>query len=247
LWETLSEVGYATQPLYEVVSFWDQGVPYVCTTATMLPHPEHPEWADLSMMFFSHRGVESVESAAMRILHTFCEQHPDKVMLTTLGLFPAMDPLDTAWRERISLTDVLLTMDRPEVVVHQLLRLLEVVYNMQVFFLSTQGMLSLVLMDSTTMRDILTLDLQFERQTIAHLQQEIVALQDERIQWHQEHAELTEQLYAQDHALEMTQVQLAHTEAQHFALVQNVAEMQNQVAEMDIEVEVWQAMAHQGQ
>jgi hypothetical protein len=45
----------------------------------------------------------------------------------------------------------------------------------------------------------------------------------------------------------MTQVQLAHTEAQSFALVQNVAEMQNQVAKMEIEVEVWQAMTHQGQ
>jgi hypothetical protein len=42
----------------------------------------------------------------------------------------------------------------------------------------------------------------------------------------------------------MTQVQLAHTEAQRFALVRNVAEMQKQVAEMEIEVEVWQAMAH---
>jgi hypothetical protein len=30
-------------------------------------------------------------------------------------------------------------------------------------------MLSVVLMDSTTMRDILTLDLQYERQTVAHL------------------------------------------------------------------------------
>jgi hypothetical protein len=97
------------------------------------------------------------------------------------------------------------------------------------------------------MRDILTLDLQFERQTVAHLQQEIVALQDERIQWHQERAEFTEHLFARDHALEMTQVQLAHTEAQRFALVQNMVEMQNQVAEMEIEVEVWQAMAHQGQ
>jgi hypothetical protein len=111
LWETLSEVCYTTPPLYEVVSFWNQGVPYARTTATVLPHPEHPEWADLSMMFFAHRGVMSVESAAMRILHTFCEQHPDEVMLTTLGLFPAMDPLDPAWRERISLTDVLLTTD----------------------------------------------------------------------------------------------------------------------------------------
>jgi hypothetical protein len=45
----------------------------------------------------------------------------------------------------------------------------------------------------------------------------------------------------------MTQVQLAHTKAQRFALVQNVAEMQNQAADLEIEVEVWQALAHQGQ
>jgi hypothetical protein len=192
LWETLSEVGYTTPLLYKVISFWDLGVPYARTTATVPPHPEHPEWADLSMMFFAHRGVESVESAAMRILHTFCEQHPDEVMLTALGLFPAMDPLDPTWRERMSLTNVLLTTDPPEVTVRQLLRLLEAVYNMQVFRLSTQGMLSVVLMDATAMRNILTLDLQFEQQSVVHLQQEIVALQDERIQWHQERAEYTE-------------------------------------------------------
>jgi hypothetical protein len=106
----------------------------------------------------------------MWILHTFCEQHPDEVMLTTLGLFPAMDPLDPAWRERMSLSDLLLMTDPPEVIVCQLLRLLEAVYNMQVFRLSTQGMLSVVLMDAMAMRDILTLDLQFERQTVVHLQ-----------------------------------------------------------------------------
>jgi hypothetical protein len=44
-------------------------------------------------------------------------------------------------------------------------------------------------------------------------------------------------LFAREHALETTQVQLAHIDAQ------NVMEMQNQVAEMEIEVEVWQAMA----
>jgi hypothetical protein len=142
----------------------------------MTPHPEHPEWVDLSVVFFAHRVVELVESAVMRILHTFCEQHPDEVMLTALGLFPAMDLLDPACRERMSLTDVLLMVDPPEVTVRHLLRLLEALYNMQVFRLSTQGMLSLVMMDSMAMRDILTLDLQFERQTVAYLQQEIVAL-----------------------------------------------------------------------
>jgi hypothetical protein len=61
---------------------------------TMLPHLEHPEWVDMSMMFFAHHGIESIESAAMQILHTFCEQHPNEVMLTVLALFPAMDPHD---------------------------------------------------------------------------------------------------------------------------------------------------------
>jgi hypothetical protein len=37
-------------------------------------------------------------------------------------------------------------------------------------------MLSLVLMDSMAVMDILTLDISFERQTVAHLQQEIIAL-----------------------------------------------------------------------
>jgi hypothetical protein len=90
----------------------------------------------------------------------------------------------------MSLTNVLLTTDPPEVVVHQLLRLLEAVYNMEVFRLSTRGMLSVVLMDAMAMRDILTLDVQC------------------------------------------------------FSLVQNVAEMQNQVADLEVEVEVYQALAH---
>jgi hypothetical protein len=51
-------------------------------------------------------------------------------MLTALGLFPAMDPVDPAWRERLSLTDVFLTEDPPAVVVRQLLKFLEAVYNM---------------------------------------------------------------------------------------------------------------------
>jgi hypothetical protein len=62
----------------------------------------------------------------------------------------------------MSLTDVLLIADPPEVTVRQLLRLLEAIYNMQVFRLSNQGMLSVVLMDAMAMRDILTPDLQFE-------------------------------------------------------------------------------------
>jgi hypothetical protein len=45
----------------------------------------------------------------------------------------------------------------------------------------------------------------------------------------------------------MLQLQLAHTEAQRFALVQNVSKMQNEVVDLEVEVKVWQALAHQGQ
>jgi hypothetical protein len=44
----------------------------------------------------------------------------------------------------------------------------------------------------------------------------------------------------------MLQLQLAHAEAQRFALVQNVVDIQNWVVDLEIELEVWQAMAHQG-
>jgi hypothetical protein len=36
-------------------------------------------------------------------------------------------------------------------------------------------------------------------------------------------------------------------EAQYFSLVQNLVEMQNQVVDLEVEVEVWQSMAHLGQ
>jgi hypothetical protein len=43
----------------------------------------------------------------------------------------------------------------------------------------------------------------------------------------------------------MLRADLAHTEAQRLALVQNMAEMWNQIVDMEVEVQVWQVMAHQ--
>ena len=244
LWDTLRDVGYTTPPTYEVLDFWHQGVPYVRAIATVLPHPGHPEWPDLSMVFFGHRGVEALESAALHVLHAFCEQHPDEVMLTPLGLFPARDPQDPAWLERVSLTEVLLTADPPEVTVRKLLRLLEAVFNMQVYRLSTQGMLSFVLMESATMRSALSWDLQQERQTTAYLQQELVTLQDERIQWHVERGDYLQQLFHRQNGIDLLRTQLEQSEAQRLALVENVVDMQHQVVDLEVEVEVWQHMAN---
>jgi hypothetical protein len=83
-------MGYTTPSLYEVVSFLDQGVPYARTTATVLPHPEHPEWA--SMMFFAHRGVESVESAAMRDPPHLLRAAPGRGDAHYAGVVPGYGP-----------------------------------------------------------------------------------------------------------------------------------------------------------
>ena len=62
-------------------------------------------------MVFGHRGLESTESAALRMLNAFCGHHPLEVVLTPLGLFPAVDPHDPAWLERLEhMTELLAVM-----------------------------------------------------------------------------------------------------------------------------------------
>ena len=114
LWESLSAAGFTTPPTYDVVEYWEQGVPSARAIVTVPPHPSFPEWPDLGMVFVGHRGVEAVEAAALRVIHVFCEQHPHVVILTPLGLFPARDPEDLAWQERVGLVDALLATDPPE-------------------------------------------------------------------------------------------------------------------------------------
>jgi hypothetical protein len=42
-------------------------------------HPDHPEWADLSTDVVSLQLMETLEVAALGVLNSFCDQHPDEV------------------------------------------------------------------------------------------------------------------------------------------------------------------------
>ena len=49
-----------------------------------------------------HRLLDIWETTAMRALITFCSQHPLEVLLSAFGLFPAHDPADPLWRDRMA-------------------------------------------------------------------------------------------------------------------------------------------------
>jgi hypothetical protein len=49
-WEALSAAGYTTPPTYEVSEFERLGVPRCRVIVTVLPHPDHADWFDLSFV-----------------------------------------------------------------------------------------------------------------------------------------------------------------------------------------------------
>jgi hypothetical protein len=50
-WEALSAAGYLTPPTYEVKEFKRYGVPRCRVIVTVLPHPNHADWFDLSSIY----------------------------------------------------------------------------------------------------------------------------------------------------------------------------------------------------
>jgi hypothetical protein len=57
--------------------------------------------------------LETLEVAALGVLNSFCDQHPDEVSTSPVGLLPAMDPEDPAWRHRMGHMADLLAGMRP--------------------------------------------------------------------------------------------------------------------------------------
>jgi hypothetical protein len=95
-WEALSAAGYVTPPTYEVSEFKRYGVPRCRVIVTVLPHPDHADWFDLSFIYWGFITHEAVESAALRVLMDFCDHNPTMVALSPIRLFPAVSPHDPA-------------------------------------------------------------------------------------------------------------------------------------------------------
>jgi hypothetical protein len=88
-------------PTYEAVEITQLGVPRCRVRVTVQLHPDYPEWADLSMDGVSIQLLETLEVDALGVLNSFCDQHPDKVSTSLVGLLPTLDPEDPTWRHRM--------------------------------------------------------------------------------------------------------------------------------------------------
>jgi hypothetical protein len=51
VWEAVSTAGYTTPPVSKAIEFEHLGVPRCRVTVTMPPHPDHPDWFDLSSVY----------------------------------------------------------------------------------------------------------------------------------------------------------------------------------------------------
>jgi hypothetical protein len=99
-------------------------------TVTVPLLPVHPEWFDLSFVYWSFRGHESVESATLWVLTDFCDHNPTVVALSPFGLFPAVIPHDPAWLDRVDHLQELLLLVEPLDITSTLTHCLNVLFTL---------------------------------------------------------------------------------------------------------------------
>jgi hypothetical protein len=68
---------------------------------TITQHPFRSLWQPIEVDVVGYRLVDTIETAALEAIHTFCNQHPMEVAGHPIGLFPAIDSSDPEWNFRI--------------------------------------------------------------------------------------------------------------------------------------------------
>jgi hypothetical protein len=69
--------------------------------------------------------------AALGVLNSFCDQHPDEVSTSLVALLPIVDPEDPAWRHRMGHMADLLAGMRPLNVLQEMVRREGALYRLQ--------------------------------------------------------------------------------------------------------------------
>jgi hypothetical protein len=75
--------------------------------------------------------LETLEVAALGVLNSFCDQHPDEVSTSLVGLLPTVDPEDPAWRHRMVHMADLLSGMRPLDALQEMARREGALYRLQ--------------------------------------------------------------------------------------------------------------------
>jgi hypothetical protein len=124
------------------------GVPRCCVQVSVRLHPDHAEWADLSTDVVSFQLLETLEVAALGVLNSFCAQHLDEVSTSLVGLLPAVDPEDPAWRHRMGHMDDLLAGMCPLDVLQEMVRREGALYRLQALRSAASTVVTATALDS---------------------------------------------------------------------------------------------------
>jgi hypothetical protein len=225
-WEALSAAGYLTPSTYEVSEFERYGVPRCRVIVTVLPHPDHADWFDLSFIYWGFITHEAVESAALRVLTDFCDHNPTVVALSPFGLFPAVSPHNPAWLDRMDHLRELLTLAEPLDVTRTLARCLNVVFTLQGLRYNTAAIIGQHLEASRRDWQQLSAAHQQLNFTLTQVQQENDRLRARRFQLELERGDRLQRivdLEAENHTLEEN---ADVDEIERLTLLQNIADMQ---------------------
>jgi hypothetical protein len=228
VWEALSAAGYSTPPTYEVSEFERLGVPRCRVIVTVLPHPDHADWFDLSFVYWGFITHETVESAALRVLTDFCDHNPTVVALSPFRLFPVVSPHDPAWLDRMDHLRELLLLAELLDVNQKLARCLNVMFILQGLRLEAARRGSQQL--STA-----------ELYTYS-MQQENDRLRARRFQLELERCDRLQRIVDLEIEVHNLEEDADVHEIERLMLLQNIADMQQQVEEAEVQVAALQAI-----
>ena len=95
--------------------------------------PQHPlnGWERIVTQVIGHRLLNTWETTAMGAMITFFSQHPMEVLVSAFGLFPAHDPADPLWRDRMANVATVATLD-PVGALRTIALCLDALYHLQI-------------------------------------------------------------------------------------------------------------------
>jgi hypothetical protein len=225
-WEALSAAGYTTPPTYEVSEFERLGVPRCRVIVTVLPHPDHADWFDLSFVYWGFITYETVESSALRVLTDFCDHNPTVVALSPFGLFPAVSPHDPAWLDHMDHLQELLLLDEPLDVAQTLARYLNVVFTLQGLRYNTATIIGQRLEAATRDWQQLSSAHQQLNFTLTQMQQENDKLCARRFQLELERGDRLQRIVDLEAEVHTLEENADAYEIERLTLLQNIADMQ---------------------
>jgi hypothetical protein len=233
-WEALSAAGYTTPPTYDVSEFERLGVPHSRVIVTVLPHPDHADWFDMSFVYWGFCGHKSVESAALWVLTDFCDHNPTVVALSSFGLFSAVSPHDPAWLDRMDHLQELLLLAEPLDVTQTLTRCLNIVFTLQGLCYNTASVIGQCL--EAARLDWQRLSAAYEQLnfTLTQMQQGNDRLRARRFQLELERGDRLQRIVDLEADVTTLYEDADANNIKRLTLLQNIAKIQQQVEEAKV-------------